>query len=346
MAQRVVSIGGRESCSACRIALRRQAVLAPPSERARFATFPRPSVGRDGEGRFVVAPVIGDSVVAVFRSSGEFEHMFGRVGQGPGEFTSPTSPMIVRVSRTGGVYVFDLTIVHQLSAGATRTVAVRRHNVLAFDAVVVDETAVVQAFVASRGGGTVLQVLSDQGTVLRGIGETGEASDQFDRYRKLARARGKAAVWAARINRYEADRISLDGVPTTRVVRKAEWFPEYDSFLEGELFLTPQRPRIEGLLETDGGLFWVIVSHGAQGFHPLSGQGERAIDRYLDLNALLDSTVEVIDLETQRVVARRRFDSYLSFVSTPDDSVLLYSLRSLESGEIVIEVFSGVIEGR
>ncbi|HZD05347.1 MAG TPA: hypothetical protein VE173_10525 [Longimicrobiales bacterium] len=200
-------------------------------------------------------------------------------------------------------------------------------------------------------------MLDSKGEIQTGIGVTsarpmhGAASTPFDAFRRIARADRGRGVWSAYVNRYEESRFDLEGREELRVVRDAGWFQAYDDELPGEMISVPSRPRVEALLEAADRLLWVLVSVADREFEPLrpptaSSEGEFPVAAAdIDFNRLLDTTVEVIDLELGTVLARRTFDAYLRFVSTPNDDVLLYSVREDEWLDLVCDVMAGTVVG-
>ena len=70
---------------------------------------------------------------------------------------------------------------------------------------------------------------------------------------------------------------------------------------------------------------------------------EVPVDRDIDLNRYLDTTIEVMDVAKGKVLARQSFDAYLRFVDSPDGTVLLYSLRPDGYGDLVCDVFEAAV---
>ena len=350
--QEVIRIDDQVACEECAVDLRLEVTLAPPPEQAGFVQLPLLSVARDSDRYYFTGPMVGETVITIFQPSGVFHGVYGRVGQGPSEFTGPPGSMMIRVGESNILYVLEGLYLHVLSAKATRPLSLKRRvNLRPNDAVILGTTPVLQSSVhAPRGGGTPMQILADDGTIQSGIGITSarplSASAPFDAMRSIGRANRGQGVWSAYLNRFEMSRFDLQGREEVRVVRDSDWFPAYDNLVRGEMFVVPQRPRITGILEAADGRLWVAIAHADEHFEPLIpqlGTAETPLPAEFDFNRLLDTTIEVLDLVQGRVVARQRFDSYLRFVSTPNDEVLLYALREQESLELVVDVFEGTV---
>jgi hypothetical protein len=166
----------------------------------------------------------------------------------------------------------------------------------------------------------------------------------FDGVRRLAPAADRPGIWSAYVNRMEFSRFDLAGREQVRVVRVSEWFVPYEGGLAGEGLLVPQRPRVEGLREDGEGRLWVLISHGDRQFVPMANVEpgrEVPVDvATLDFNRYYDSTIEVIDLRSKQVIARREFDSYLQLVATAGEEIMLYSLTRRPDGEVVCDLYT------
>jgi len=349
--QVTVRISDEVTCETCTIALEPAVTLAPPYARAGFRSLPPPSVARDSTGRYFAGPVVGDHVVAVFRPTGAFEDAIGPVGEGPGEFIGPPVPLILRFGTVDSLYAYDGRSLQIISINQARTVRQIRPSVHGRDVAILRSAVIFQAPVESPDeSGTVLQVLADDGTIESGIGITPgrplDRSRPFSGLRRIAPSRDRQSVWSAYLNRYEVSLFDIHGGEVRRVVRSSDWFTPYEELIDGELWRVPQRPRVEGVVEANDGLLWVAISHGSDEFKPLDGTasgGEVPLDAFVDFNRFLNTTLEVLDIRTGRVLARDSFDSYLRFASTPNNDVLLYALREGVTGDIAIDVFEASI---
>lgn len=310
-----------------------------------FVVLPTPSIARDREGRYLTGVMLGEAPLAVFGPSGTFSHVYGRFGPGPGEFGD--SRVFIRVGASDAVHVFQDVTHTVLSPGARAFVTSRTIQVRPWCVTLEAETPIVCAPVqAPRGQATPLQVLAEDGTVARGIGLVADRPLDFrnpqDLDRRIGRAHAGAAVWSAHRIRYEMSRFDLAGREETRVVREAPWFPLRDEHIVGEGYRTRARPLVEGVREPIEGTLWVTISRGDPGYEPPTlppGREGVRLDPFQDDNHRLDTVIEVLDVTRGRLLARAEVDPYLRFVSTPDNEVLLYSMRTLEGGDVVVDIW-------
>lgn len=349
--QTVVPIGEDDACSECSVDLERVATLRPPSERVGFLVIPSPDIAQDRAGRYVAGPMVGEAALAVFDGSGALSHVFGRFGQGPGEFSD--SRMFIRIGAGDTVHVFQDVRHTVLAPGAREFVRTRQMQVRPLGVALVGSTAVLRVPVqAPRGRVTALQVLARDGSVALGIdtlsdGGPGSTNPLWGA-RRLARSRGDDGVWSAHWTRYEIGSFDLKGRPEVRVVRDAPWFPPRDDYVSGEGYSTRARPKTEGLVEPNDGTLWVAISEGDPAYEPPDlppGAEGDPIDAYEDDNGRLDTVLEVLDIRQGRLLARAEVDPYLRFVSTPDDEPLLYSMRTLDTGDVVVDVWRALKDG-
>ena len=352
--QVIVEIDDQIGCEECNVDLQLMVTLSP--DESTFTSLPGTSIARGKNGHYLAGPVVAEMVLATFDPGGRFRTLFGRVGEGPGEFAGYPHEMHVRAGAGDDLFVFHNGIRYVVRPDATVVLKQDALRVHVNDAVLVGNSTVTQATVYSpRGATTPLQVFSSEGTLEGGIGirpdrPFNQSSSPFERVRRLAPGNDGRSVWSAYVNRYEISRFGLSGSEELRVIRRGDWFPPYDNVIRGETFIIPQRPRMEGLLEDSVGLLWVLISHAADDTEPIgsleSALGELRVSNHIDMSRFVATTVEVLDLVRGTVVARQTFDSSLRFVSDARGEVLLYSLRLHESGELAAEVFSALLGGR
>lgn len=348
----IIEIEDVPACQSCSIDLEVVATLTPPAEQIGFTQLPPVSLARDHQGRFYAGPMVGDAIIGVFEADGTYLRGYGRSGQGPHEFTSSSPSMLIRVVRDE-LWIFEGPYLHRLQLGTLEARDKRMIRMAPHDAVVLGSTLLVQWPIREVGGsGTPIQVLDEDGAILKGIGVTSarpmSLSSPYDAFRRLARARNGDAVWSAYVNRYEISRFDLEGREELRIRRQAEWFEEYEDELPGEMFSVPSRPRVESLFEDSDGLLWVAISHGSSRMssrRPLPAAGEQPVPSDFDFNYFLDTTIEVLDLASGRVLARHVFDGYIRGVATEAGQVLFFSLREGPELDLVVDVFAGRISG-
>jgi len=343
VAQDVLEIDDRIICSACVIEAGPPVTLALPKDSFSFTSFPSLKLARDSEGNFLAAPVKGDALVAVFGPDGKYRSSYGRIGGGPGEFATGF-PLLVEVGDGDVLYAIDLLYLHTLAPRAESSLGRVRMPVQANDAVVLNgATIAVQATVRTGAGNTTIQILRSDGTIEESIGAprqtTSTSRQQGMDWRVLGRSNDHADVWSAHINRYRVIRYGSDGEEKTRIERISEWFRPYSRNTPGSPYNAPADPRVVGIHQHADGLLWVAIRRAPPSFSPLTGQQASArtevrLNPYMDMNRFLHTTVEVLDPAAGTLVARREFDEYVRFVSTPGDDLFLYSLRSDALGSL------------
>ncbi len=348
--QDVIRIADEPSCRDCEIRFASAVTLVLPPDVASFTSFPSPGLARLSDGRYLAGPVQGGGVLAVFEADGSFLGVSGASGAGPGEFLGQPFLMTLRVAPSGTAYAFEGPYVHTLDE-AGRSVARVTVPLRPEDAVAMDAVLALQAPVGEPDGhGSVVQVIREDGSIVSGIGTSPDrplvGGEPFSGLRRLARGRESGTIWSAFLNRYEIILFDFAGTEVRRLHRDAPWFEPYAGFIHGELFLEPQRPRIEGLVESPERLLWVVLSQAPREFRPLAGLGgggpeggEGRLDPYMDLTPLLETTVEVLDPYEGALLARDRLPGRLLVVGTDDDEVLLYRVRAGEAGDLVIDLF-------
>ena len=329
-AQEGMKIEDRITCPGCAIETGPSITLAPPDDHVYFTSLPPPIVARDSEGNYVVTRVIGDALVAVFDAEGRFISSYGRIGEGPGEFAS--TPMAMAIGENDVVHLIDPLTLHTLAPRAERSLAQVRLPVFAFAAVVLRSGIALQAPLRTEAGNTTVQILRSDGTIRSSIGvtEVGDGrsqpepiSENLDLRRALGRSNDHADVWAAPVHRYEVIRYGPDGDEKTRLERVSERFPP-DS---------EARWGLGGIIHQDAeGLLWITIGREASSSSPMTderppGAEGPAVDPFVDLNQVMDITVEVLDPVMGELVARRDFDEVVQFVATPGDDVFIYSLH-------------------
>jgi len=352
-AQEVVEIGDRVTCSTCVIETGPSVTLAPPEDRLWFRSVPMPSLARDREGNYIVAPVVGDELIAVFGADGTYRSSFGRFGEGPGEFPEYTFWLWTEVGEGDTLYVIALPdVLHTLAPRAERSLDQIRLPVPVRDAVVLKGgTIAVQGNVRTEAGITTIQILRPDGTIEAGIAAAETDADQWEEWknrpenrsggrwdlsRVLGRSNDRVDIWSAPYTRYRISRYGLDGTEKIRIERISEWFRPYSSRSPGAPLRAPTEPSVSGVHQDADGLLWVAVQRAPASFSPIDEPGgeERPMDPYRDMNQFLHTTVEVLDPVAGELVARREFDEYVRFVRTRGYDVFIYSLHPDALGDL------------
>lgn len=341
-AQEVVEIVDDLACPFCLVETGPSVTLTGPDERIWFSSLSDPRVARDSQGNYIMAPVQGDGLIAVFGPDGRYLSSHGRIGGGPGEFATDI-PLLIEVGDGDVVYVIDPVNLHTLAPRAETSLDQVRMPVAALGEVVVLESGIaVEATVRTEDGMTTIQLLRDDGTIAHSIGPTesgGEMGAEFGVRRALGRSNDGKDVWSAPVGRLLVTRYGPDGEAGARIERTSGLFRSSSGRRPGAPFLAPVRPAVSGIVQDGDGLLWVAITRAPRTFSPLPGiadtpdpGAEVLIPSGVDLNRFLHTTVEVLDPAAGVVIARRDFDEYVRFVRTRGDDVLVYSLRAGELG--------------
>ncbi len=306
-----------------------------------------PSVARDREGNYIVVPVVGDGVIGVFEADGRYRSSLGRFGEGPGEFPEHTIGMLIEVGEGDILYVTAYpNIFHTLSPRAERHLDQSLLPVPAKDAVILKGgTIAVQANVRTEAGITTIQILRADGTIEASIAPSEADEEQWEEWknrpenwygvrwdvrRVLGRSNDHVDIWSAHVNRYRISRYGIDGTEKARIERLAKWFRPYNFRTSGAPLSAPTEPIVAGVHQDPDGLLWVAILRAPPSFSPIAEQPagvEVPLDPYRDMNQFLHTTVEVLDPVAGELIARREFDEYVRFVSTPGDDVFIYSFH-------------------
>lgn len=341
-AQEVVEIVDDLACPSCLVETGPSVTLTGPDESIWFSSLSGPRVARDSQGNYIMAPVQGDGLIAVFGPDGRYLSSYGRIGGGTGEFATDI-PLLIEVGDGDVLYVIDPLNLHTLAPRAESSLDQERMPVAALGEVVVLESGIaVEATVRTEDGMTTIQLLRDDGTIVQSIGPTesgGEPGAESGVRRALGRSNDGKDVWSAPVGRLRITRYGPDGEARARIERTSGLFQSSSGRRPGAPFLAPVRPAVSGIVHDGDGLLWVAIARAPRTFSPLPGFAdtpdpgvEVLIPSGVDLNRFLHTTVEVLDPAAGVVIARRDFDEYVRFVRTRGDDVLVYSLRAGELG--------------
>lgn len=184
--------------------------------------------------------------------------------------------------------------------------------------------------------GYPLHLVTLQGEILKSFGDDTIAvapSSPYAMRRAVTGAR-RGLLWSLWRGSYRFAEYAYDGSLMREYTRVAPWFDSYTSFQHGEPHATPPRPFSVGVLEFNDSTILVAVLRRDRQW--------AASDIYdpLRLNAIYDTTLELIDPHSDRVFAIANIDEAMVGVV---DSALLYSLGEGRSGGARITVMRVVV---
>lgn len=349
-AQELHSFGPDPLCS-CRIVLRRVAVLGRLDDTVAISISS--FVARSSAGRFLVAPVSPQGTVAVLDSVGKLRSTLGRAGRGPGELYS-----IRYVATTPGDSVLVLDYLRMTlfdPAGRFVRSANLPTGLSAFRfAVLPDGRVVINNYLPTRRS---FSLLDPSYREIRSFGRS-IAGDDFpdsDALQFVLVALDSGRFAAVQQNHHFLVQIWDTAGATIREFRRSpEWFSAWsyrDKLARGTR--APPFPRvISAYADLARRELWIIAgvpdarwksavppAAAARGRREIPGATMVPIQAY---DRAFDTVIEVLDMDTGRVLVAQRFDADISYFM---EGGLLYNIREDSSGLFVIDVWRAEVAG-
>ena len=116
-AQEVVEIADDVACASCLVESGPSVTLVAPGDSVWFSSLSGLRVARDGEGNYIAAPMRGRGLIGVFGADGGYRSAYGRIGRGPGEFTTDM-PLLIELGEGDVLYAIDPVNLHTLAPRA------------------------------------------------------------------------------------------------------------------------------------------------------------------------------------------------------------------------------------
>ncbi len=307
-------------CEGCTLALDEIAVLGGPNDPVAVrddAASRDCMVARGPKGDFLVTGLIGGGQVAHFRADGSFSHVFGRRGQGPGELGSD-----IRISVGPGdsIIVIDDSQaragIYDWSGGFSRSFPIpsafrpwtRQHD-----------GSLVFAQDPATPSDPVFTVLSRNGESLGTVARPGDRDDTMDLDSWTVSSSTDGGVWAASTWEYQIFHIDADGRTDVVLQRDASWFPSGGRFQEGMPTTVRTPPLIRFVREIRPGLLMVVAVVPDRNWEPnISLRPSYEWGR-----RVFDTRIEIVDVQTDGVIASTISDEWLGAVC---DSDLMYTV--------------------
>lgn len=275
------------------------------------------SVKVDSLGRYWV--LRSNGLPALFSPSGEYLGNVGRIGRGPGEFEQPTD--LIPFGRDS-VLVIDgwarRATVLDSALNAIRTIALTMNiaNPVAIrwpDSILVAGHRPLEGW---RGPLHRLSFATREATLLESFRPGGESmpDEMIVYWRHFIATPRNGQFWTAWGSAYDLSRWRLDGTQGRRLERRPTWFPGVSNAMVYDWRNKPPQSYMAGIEEAEDGLLWVLIATAAPTWKEVIDaipEGVREYDpRRMDLERFTRLTIEVIDPERARVVARREVDGY------------------------------------
>ena len=255
LGQEVIRISSTPTCPKCRIELEHVVTFGgSPEDSVDVGRFLR----RNSRGEYLTRNPWAPHEVAVFSATGKLLKLFGRTGEGPGDYGRVD---FLEIGRGDTLHVFDLRLRRRtlLAPGSRSVGRIAPLPVLPYleeESLILGPQAYVllpdgRYIVNAERGDSALHLVGVDGELVRSFGvgyreeelppppskrhlsvlQRGEAAalrrvDVI--YRQLA-AGGEGRIWAAYRNRYEIELWDTAGVRLRRLVRETEWFKPWRS---------------------------------------------------------------------------------------------------------------------
>ena len=290
-------------CSTCELHVSHLVSLGSASDPDSPADRFHRDVVHDARGRFFVRAGFPVNRILVYGSGGILESVWGRGGEGPGEYRSIKQLLMLRGDSLG---VFDQVNARLTVLNADGSVA--RTQLLQINpyphqiAQLADGTIVVAGGEQTAAAtGYLMHVVRPDGSVSPSV-----PAETVDPYRPSAAQRRMAAagmtVWAARPDKYEITEYAADGTPLGILKREVDWFPDRE--VEGVVndpAREPPHPYLTTVFVDEEGFIWTMVRLADADWAPVDDVSSISREqRY-------DSIVEVIDPARGAVLRSQRF---------------------------------------
>lgn len=324
---RDIIVSGLDSLGeACRIELEHVVTIGSAEDEHLYGMTSLLVVGPGSS--YYIANSFTPGVVLVYDSTGGFSRKIGRLGPGPGEISGSalihvTSEDTLLVASNGRVTHFSTT-----------GVAERSWNYeMPLRGITGLQDGIIIATLGPNNNQETVRILNADGSTRASIFFDGllQHRDQMD---QRAFQAGNAQFLVSDAGRYRIRAFNPDGHLKWIVRREVDWFQPYARQPPLAMISTPSLPAIVGAWVESNRHLWVLLERPSEDWRPVERPLPRPSD--LDFNNLVGSHLEVIDLQTEKVVASCRTQWLLPLGG---DQPLMYSARYAETGHVVFDVW-------
>ncbi len=319
-------------CTTCELRVTHMATLGSAADPDSPADERHRDVVHDARGRYFVRAGWPVNRILVYDTAGDLESVWGRGGEGPGEYNLIGQLLMLRGDSLGVLDRSNLRLtVLDADGSVARTQLLPVQPYFEETAQLDDGTLVVaggEHIAASTG--YVMHVVRPDGSVSPFV-----PAGTVDPFRPSAAKRRLAAagtiVWAARPDRYEITEYAAAGTPLRVLKRVVDWFPDRE--VEGVVndpAREPSYPYLTTVHVDDVGLIWTMARLADADWAPVDDVGS------LSREQRYDSIVEVIDPDRGVVLRSQRFPWY-GHGFTNDG--LIVSQREDALGVVVLDVW-------
>lgn len=309
-----VAVPSAPSCPSCTIRLRPVASLG----RAGDPVDVNPSgVVVQRPGGYAIAPVGDRAQLAFYGSSGAFERVTGREGQGPGEFNNIRSLALLP---SAAIAVLDYRLTLLTPAGALMTSKALPAGIVGGRLVALaDGRLVVNNYQSAHAPLCLFDADLSLRRCFGGAAAGRMAPKNLERFPAPG---DRATIWSGAVwYHYLIERFDTLGHRITRIQRDAPLFPASrpEDDPGGSVLQSRPLPHLSGLWVDPRGRIWTAVLvadpgwHAAEAAPPIGreghGSGGVAVS---DWGKYLDTILEVIDPSAARVIVSQRFPGVLA----------------------------------
>jgi hypothetical protein len=304
-----------QACGACSIRFERLVVLPSRDLPEGLASAPT-SISVDGEGRYYITQYQEGTSILVFHSDGRFARRIGAKGDGPGEFRRIATAAI----RGDSLFVLDMGL-RRLSVLTLDGNYIRGVPVQLFEAtsmVFRDTHTLIVAGgypTVNRVGLPLHEIDLSTGEIRNSFGATNPVVRPFAPWltsRAIAMD-GEGRIWGGKNNAYELELWDANHQRVHHFRRDLAWFAPWIERPVGTA--DPPPPWLMALAIIDGRYVLTAIVRPAPNYTERLGpqirRGDKAMYDRTRYRLLKDTVLEVVDVDTRRVVARGLMDDYI-----------------------------------
>lgn len=304
------------ACDTCRIQMNPRYTIGEDTDPVAIMPFSRPILL--SEGRVLIAPVGNAGQLALFDTAGELSRVLGRAGDGPGEYRNIQDIASLPDKR---IVVLDHRLTLLTPAFSTVASVAQPNGVRGVRLTTLGpQRMLLNSYGAA---GTPFYIVEVDSTMhfAGGFGEHGDPGDP-DALQYAISGDGSGGFWAARrVYRYDIEHYDSTGQLIDSIVPTSRWFYHW-SLAEGA-YRNPRAdrplPRVAALWLDGRRRLWVIGITADVNWHPTAKRlppgrerGHYDLPSPNDQQQLYDTIIDVIDTQSRRVIASRRFDGVVA----------------------------------
>jgi hypothetical protein len=318
-----IRVSGAAEYEGCRIELEHVATIGTADDEHLYRQFSQ--IVRGPGSYYYVADGYTPGVILVYDSTGTFTRTIGRSGRGPGELAGE---VLIGVSPDDSLYVASNGRITIFSASDGTAARSWNHGVNLWDLAVL-QPGIIAAGRAPNTDLETVRIFNADGSRRATIHHDGILQHRHQIAQRLHLA-GDTLLLVSDVGRYRLRAFDPDGRRRWTVEREVDWFPPYARQPRGAVIRVPSLPDVVGAWIESDRYLWVLLERPAANWKPVENLREP------DFNTVLGSHLEVIDLQSGRVIASRRLDWLRP---AGGGQPFLYTARYADMGHVVFDVW-------